>query len=479
VTKHPLQLTPEEMRAAGARALDIVIRHFETNRDKPVSRTLSRAETEQLYRTPLPEKGTPVNELFDLLEREIFLNSFHTDHPRFYAFVPSPSNYVSVMGDLLTSAHNLFAGHWMASSAAGQIEINVLDWLCEIVGYGAGSGGIFVSGGSMANLSAIAAAREAQLGGPNESAVVYCSNQTHSSLTKALRVLGFHAKQRRLVETDSQFRLSVPALEAGIRDDRAAGRVPFCVVANGGTTNTGAVDPMHAIADLCERENLWLHVDGAYGAASVITERGRAALDGLARADSVTIDPHKWLFQPYELGCLLVKDSTVLRRAFRIEEDDHADYLNDVLRHVQQDVNFMQHGVELTRSFKALKLWLSLRAFGLAEFRRAIDVGFDMAEHAERRLREDSRWEIVTPAQMGIVTFRWRDASKNESELDAIVSKTADAMRLDGYALVLSTALHGRNTLRLCPIHPGTNTAEIDETVKRLTAFASEAARQG
>lgn len=475
-THHPLQLTSEEMRDLGQRTLDIVIRHFETQRDTPVSTTLPRTETERRFRTPLPETATPITELLSLLERDIFANAFHTDHPRFYAFVPSPSNYVSVMGDLLTSAHNLFTGHWMSASAAGQLEVNVVDWLCELVGYGDGSGGIFVSGGSMANLSAIAAAREAKLGGPNEKAVLYCSNQTHSSLTKALRVLGFTPAQRRLIATDEHFRLSVPALEAAIRDDRAAGRVPFCVVANGGTTNTGAVDPMDAVADICARERLWLHVDGAYGAASIVTTRGRTALGAIARADSITIDPHKWLFQPYELGCLLVKDSAVLRRAFRIEEDDHADYLNDVLRHVQQDVNFMQHGVELTRSFKALKLWLSLRAFGLAEFRRAMDVGFDMAEHAERRLREDSRWEIVTAAQMGVVTFRWRDASKSETELDAIINKTADAMRLDGYALVLSTALQGRNTLRLCPIHPATTAAEIDETVRRLTAFAAAAA---
>jgi aromatic-L-amino-acid decarboxylase len=475
MTLPPLHLSRQQMQALGEQALAIVIRHFEENRDKHVARTLPRAETERLFRTPVPEEGTPPAELLRMLERDIFSNSFHTDHPRFYAFVPSPSNYVSVMGDFLTSAHNLFAGHWMASSAAGQLEVNVLDWLCEIVGYGEGSGGILVSGGSMANLTAIAAAREAKLGGPNENAVIYCSDQTHSSLAKALRVLGFRPAQRRLVETDQSFRLSIPALEAAIREDRAAGRIPFCVVANGGTTNTGAVDPMTAVADVCERENLWLHVDGAYGAAAIVTERGRAALAGIARADSVTIDPHKWLFQPYELGCLLVKKDAVLRRAFRVEDDDHADYLADVMRHVKQDLNFFEHGVELTRSFKALKLWLSLRAFGLAEFRRAMDVGFDMAEHAERKLREDPRWEIVTPAQMGIVSFRWRDAVKTPEQLDEVIRKTADAMRLDGYALVLSTALRGHNTLRLCPIHPGTNAGEIEETVRRLTAFAAAA----
>ena len=222
----------------------------------------------------------------------------------------------------------------------------MLDWLADLCGLPKGAGGIFVTGGSMANLSAIVTARETKLGGPDERAVVYCSDQTHSSMAKGLRIIGFRPEQRRTVVTDEAFRLSVPALEAAIDQDRAAGRLPFCVVANGGTTNTGAVDPLDALADLCAREGLWLHVDGAYGAAAVITTRGRAALAGLSRADSITLDPHKWLFQPYELGCLLVRDASALQHAFRVEEEDHADYLADVTRHIGRDVNFFERGVQ-------------------------------------------------------------------------------------------------------------------------------------
>jgi aromatic-L-amino-acid decarboxylase len=472
---HPLQLSGEQMRALGAQAMEMVIHHFETNRDDSVARTLSRADTERLLRTPLPEHGTPVGDLLDLLGRDVFPNALKTDHPRFYAFVPSPTNFVSVIGDLLTSGHNLFAGHWLASSAAGQIELNVLQWLNELVGFPQAAGGILVTGGSMANLSAIAVARDARLGGPDERSVVYCSDQTHSSLAKGLRVIGFRPGQRRTIRTDDAFRMSVPALETAIAADRAAGRLPFCVVANGGTTNTGAVDPLGPIADVCQRERLWLHLDGAYGAAAVITERGRNALAGLERADSITLDPHKWLFQPYELGCLLVRDAELLRNAFRVEEEDHADYLMDVTRHIANDVNFYERGVQLTRSFKALKLWLSLRTFGLAEFRRAINVGLDMADSAERLLRADRRWTIVTPAQMGVVTFRWNDATRSDAQIDAITRETVDRMREDGYALVLSTALRGRAALRLCPIHPATTVAEIEETIARLGHFARAA----
>jgi glutamate/tyrosine decarboxylase-like PLP-dependent enzyme len=294
---------------------------------------------------------------------------------------------------------------------------------------------------------------------------------------KGLRILGFGRDQRRAVATDEQFRLSVPALEAAIAADRAAERLPFCVVANAGTTNTGAVDPLEELAALCAREGLWLHVDGAYGAAAALTGRGKAAMPGLGLADSITLDPHKWLFQPYELGCLLVRDARHLQQAFRIDDDDHADYLADVSRHIQQDVNFYDRGVQLTRSFKALKLWLSMRAFGLAEFRRAILMGFEMADAAEAMLREDPRWEIVTPAQMGIVTFRWRDDTVPPAVLDARLQRAVDLMRADGYALVMSTMLKGRPALRLCPIHPGTNEGEIRETIGRLARFCEAAGR--
>ncbi|AMW05324.1 pyridoxal phosphate-dependent decarboxylase family protein [Gemmatimonas phototrophica] len=470
----PLQLTRDEMHALGARALGMVIHHFETNRDNPTATTLTRDEAVSRLHTPLPEAPTPVSELMDILAQDVFPNAFHADHPRFYAFVPSPTNFVSVVGDFLMSGHNIFAGHWLASSAASQIELTVLEWLRDACGLPATGGGILVSGGSMANLSAIVAAREARLGGHDMQAVVYCSDQTHSSMFKGLRILGFGKQQRRAVATDDQYRLSVPALAAAIAQDRANGMKPFCVVANAGTTNTGAIDPLHELADLCEREGLWLHVDGAYGAAAVLTPRGKALMAGLERADSITLDPHKWLFQPYELGCLLVRDAATLRHAFRVEEDDHADYLADVSRHIQQDVNFYERGVQLTRGFKALKLWLSLRTFGAAEFRRGIDVGFAMAEEAERVLREDARWEIVTPAAMGIVTFRWSPAGLGAAEADAVIARTADAMRADGYALVMSTMLKGRPAFRLCPIHPATTAEEIRETIVRLTRFAEE-----
>jgi aromatic-L-amino-acid/L-tryptophan decarboxylase len=475
-TRHPLQLSTAEMRALGGRAMDIAIGHFDQLRDKPVSTRMStRAEAEELLRTPIPEEGSDPVALLDFLEREVFPKTFHTDHQRFYSFVPSPTNFVSVVGDLLVSTHNVFAGHWLASSLATEIELVVIDWMKELCGLPEEGGGILLSGGSMANLSAIATAREVKLGGPSDKAIVYCSDQTHSSLFKGLRIIGFRRDQRRIVPTDADLRLSVPVLAKMMTEDRARGLVPLCIVANGGTTNTGAVDPLPELAELCARENVWLHVDGAYGAAAVITERGKSALRGIELADSITLDPHKWLFQPYEIGCLLVRNAGALRTAFRIDDDDHADYLQDVTRHVRDEVNFYEFGPQLTRSFKALKLWLSLRAFGLAEFRKGVEVGFAQADEAERVLRLDRRWEVVTPSQMGVITFRWRgDGSMSAAEVDALTQRVVDRMRLDGYALVMSTALLGRPVLRLCPLHPGGRPEEIRETIARLTRFSEE-----
>ncbi|MBK8247384.1 MAG: decarboxylase [Gemmatimonadetes bacterium] len=473
--KTPLELPEAEMRALGHHALEAAIRYITTLRDAPVAMAMpSRAETEAVLRTPLPEHGSDPRELIDFVERHVFPPLFHADHPRFYSFVPSPTNFVSVVADLLVSAHNSFMGHWMASSWASQVEIIVIDWLKELCGLPQEGAGILLSGGSMANLSAIATAREVKLGGPDERGVLYCSDQTHSSLAKGFRILGFRREQRRVVPTDARLRLDVGALARMVLEDRMAERRPFCVVVNGGTTNTGAVDPLHEVADFCAAEGLWMHVDGAYGAAAVISERGRKALDGLGRADSITLDPHKWMFQPYELGCLLVRDARTLRTAFRLSDDDHADYLTDVTRHISEEVNFYEMGPQLTRSFKALKLWLSLRAFGLAEFRRGVDVGFDMAEAAERALRADPRWEVVTPAQMGVITFRWRgDGGYAAVQEDTIVRRVVDDMRLDGYALVMSTLVGGRPVLRICAINPGARVAEVEETIRRLTGYAA------
>jgi glutamate/tyrosine decarboxylase-like PLP-dependent enzyme len=456
-----LDLSREEMREMGYRAIDILVEHFTTLKDQRVGAKADPAEIFQKLSGPPPVHGTPYRSLFDQLERDVFPSTMHVNHPRFFAFVPGPGNYVSVMAEALAAGFNVFSGTWLGGSAAEALETVTIDWLRQLCGLPEGCKGLFVSGGTMANLTALTVARHVILSDRLEGAVVYLSDQAHSSLEKALRVLGFSPHQIRYLRADDDYRLSPKDVTAAIAQDRAAVKRPFCLIATAGTTNTGAIDPLQPLREICDREHIWLHVDGAYGAAAVLCDQGRALLDGLALADSLSLDPHKWLFQPFETGCVLVREGNHLRSTFRILPD----YLQDVHRN-QEEINFTDLGIQLTRSFRALKLWLSLKVFGIAAFRAAIARGFWLAEFAETRLREMPDWEIVTPAQMAVICFRHRRSG------DEAHASLVDAMLKDGFALATSTVLRGRTVLRMCTINPRTTDSDIELTLEKLDTLA-------
>jgi aromatic-L-amino-acid decarboxylase len=448
------------MRRFGYRIVDLLANHFAEMAQGPVGAKADPAQIISLFDRDPSEQGRDPQEILDQLERDVLPNNLHVDHPRFLAFVPGPNNFVSAMADALAAGFNIFNGTWFGGSAAAALELGVVRWLCRVCGFPSEAGGLFVSGGSMANLTALVAARHAQLNDRVAAATVYFSDQTHSSVERALRVIGFLPEQIRKIESDDEFRLPLARLRTAISEDRARGLRPFCIVANAGTTNTGAVDPLPDLADYAAAEKLWFHIDGAFGAAAVLSERGRVNLQGLERADSVTLDPHKWLFQSFECGCVLVRDAALLKAAFQIKPD----YLRDVHR-VVEEFNPCDYGVQLTRSFRALKLWLSLETFGLAAFREAIARGFELAEIAERELRARADWEILSPAQMATVCFRF-------GENDELQTQLVEAMLRDSFALLTSTTLKGTTALRLCTINPRTTEQDIIETVKRLDQLA-------
>ena len=467
-----LQLSPDAMRAFGHRVVDIIVDHVEHLRDQRVSTQKPRAELDaklgQFSDAPASEQ-----DVLTLVEKEVMGAITTVDHPRFYAFVPGPGSFVGAMADALSSGFNVFAGHWLAASGPGAVELQTVELLRKTCGFPDGAGGLFVSGGSMANLSALATARAVKLGGPDPNAIIYLSDQAHSSVAKGLRVLGFAASQVRSVPVDEMLRLDTQLLERAILEDRRAGKRPFCVVASAGTTNTGTVDPLEDIASLCARHDVWLHVDGAYGAAAALTERGRTALRGLHLADSIALDPHKWLFQPFEIGCVLVRDMRHLRQAFAVHPEDNASYLHDVGRMAEREVVFYEHGVQLTRSFRALKLWMSLRIFGLAAFRESIDRGIELAEVVERALRADAKWEVVTPAQLAVVTFAPRRPDLPVADCNALVERAVERLTADGYAMVTSTHVRGRTVLRFCLIHPDAQLDEVMETAAKLARYCN------
>ena len=457
-----IALSTDEMREFGYRVIDLLVDHFANVANGPVGEKGEPAKLVPLFNQDPPETGRRLNEILAQLERDVFPSNLHVDHPRFFAFVPGPNNFVSTMADALAAGFNIFNGTWFGGSAAAAVELGVIRWLCRTCGFPDTAGGLFVSGGSMANLTALVAARNALLQDRIAGATVYFSDQTHSSVQRALHVIGFLHEQMRKLPCDENFRLSSEALAEAIKADRKKGLHPFCIIANAGTTNTGAVDPLTELSDLAKAEKMWLHVDGAFGAASILSERGRGLLRGIERADSISLDPHKWLFQSFECGCVLVRDVASLKSAFQIK----ADYLRDVHRN-EAEFNPGDHGVQLSRSFRALKVWLSLQTFGLSAFREAITRGFELAEFAERELRARKGWEILSPAQLATVCFRFGNSDDLQTQL-------VDVMMRDGFALLTSTSLRGVASLRLCTINPRTTEEDIVATIERLDKFAHE-----
>ena len=459
-----LEFSPERMRQIGYRVVDRLVEHLATLSSQRVGTKGDPAQLVASLREPIPEQGMDFEAVLDRLEREVLANTMHVNHPRFFAYVPGPGNFVGAMADAIVSGYNVFAGTWISGSGPAAVELTVLEWLREMCGLPAGAGGLFVSGGTVANLTALAVARHVRFPDGLADATIYFSDQAHSSIEKALRVIGLPNANVRKIAADADFRLPVAGLAREIAQDRERGRRPFCVIANAGTTNSGAVDPLREIAELCRAEELWLHVDGAYGAAAMACERGRQALAGLELADSLSLDPHKWLFQPFEIGCVLVRERTHLRDVFRILPE----YLKDTQQH-SDEFNFTDYGIQLTRGFRALKLWMSIQVFGMAAFREAIERGFALAEFTEDTLRRMPAWEIVTGAQMGIVCFRYRAAN------DATHMALVQALLQDGFALVTSTVLGGRTVLRTCTINPRSTEADVAQTLEKLDVFAREA----
>ncbi len=462
-----IELERDEMRRLGYLAVDMLVEHLENLRGKTVTRIDDWASSRSRLGEPFGEEGLPVEAVLDKLRQDVFSTIMHVNHPRFFAFVPGPGNFVGAVADALAAGFNVFAGTWMEGSGPATVELITVDWLRSVCGMPEGTLGLFVSGGSVANLTGLAVARRKLLDDDTSHAVAYCSDQTHSSLERALRLLGIPPERFRRLPCDGDYRLRLDLLARAVAEDRDAGLRPFCVIANAGTTNTGSVDPLPALAGFCRQEGLWLHADGAYGAAAALSPRGHALLEGLGEVDSLAIDPHKWLFQPFEMGCVLVRQGNLLKETFRILPE----YLQDV--HRRLEVNFCDYGIQLTRSFRALKLWMSLRIFGVGAFRKAIEHGFDLAEEAERALRSNFCWEVVSPARMGVICFRYRDAGASPKESDAFHTRLVDAVLADGYAALTSTVLNDRTVLRMCTINPRTSREDIAGTISRLEYLAA------
>ncbi len=415
-----------------------------------------------------PKKGRPIKEVVNEMRKNVYPYQTFMQHPRFFALVPSPMSLYSWLGDIMTSAYNTHAGSWMLSSSASLLEGEVIRWMCDKAGYPDTAGGLFLSGGSLSNLTALAAARNAKLS-EQEYAIgtAYVSDQTHSSVAKGLRILGFRSDQIRKIPSDKNFRMDVSALEKKVIEDQTAGMKPFAIIATAGTTNTGSIDPLNEIADLCEKHNIWLHVDGAYGASILASSKYKSLLSGISRSDSITWDAHKWLMQTYSCSVVLAKENQQLRNCF----STHPEYLKDAETN-EEHINYWDLGPELTRPARSLKLWVTLQALGTDAVGEAIEHGVQLAEWAEDEIKKHNHWEIVSPAQLAIVNFRYAPAGLSEQELDSLNKKISKEMVTNGYASVFTTQLNGKTVLRICAIHPDTTEHEIRNTIQLLSNIA-------
>ncbi|NIJ38915.1 glutamate/tyrosine decarboxylase-like PLP-dependent enzyme [Sphingopyxis panaciterrae] len=459
----------------GAAVRDVLARlTADRARGEPIVSIASADEAIALRALAVPKAGRPIAAVIDDAER-VFAHRVRMDHPRFYGFIPSPASPLSLVGEMLASGYNAHAGSWMQSSGPAAIEQGLIAWLAERAGLPDSAGGLFVSGGSMANLTGLMLARDRMLPpGERHRGVAYVSTQTHSSVAKGLGVLGLLPGQIRKVAVDADRRLDVAALAGAVAADRAAGKLPFVVIASCGTTNTGSIDDLHAIADLAGRERLWLHVDGAYGASVALSGSHRALVNGLGRADSLSWDAHKWLFQTYGCGMVLVRDRMHLLESFATS----AEYLQDAAAG-DDTPNFWDYGVELTRPARAMKLWFTLQVMGARAVGEAIDHGFELAAALEEALRERPHWRIVSPAQLGIVTFRYAPPGRDANALDALNTAIARRMIDDNAGAPLTTRLDDAVVLRACTISPEATVGDIRAMVADLDARAVEMAGAG
>ncbi len=453
---------------AGAFIQDFVAQTIDFYRhlkEQPVCRPAAAETLDRLAHQPIPREGRPLPAVYEEMQRDIYANTLLVQHPRSFSCIPSTASPLSWMGDVMTNAYNPHASCQINAPGAAVIERRLIRWMCDLAGYPAEAGGLFVSGGSIANLAALTAARDAKLAFEERPhAVVYVSDQTHYSVAKGLHIAGFDRHQIRTIPTDSHFRMDMRALREAVQEDAASGRKPFAVVASAGSTNTGSVDPLEAIAALCREQDMWMHVDGAFGASALLSRQHRKSLSGIEHSDSLSWDAHKWMLQTYGCSVVLVRSQSLLIDSFAA----HPEYLKDA-ESTAGDVEFWDLGPELTRPARGLKLWLTLQTLGTDAMGHVIDHGCSLAELAEQLIRRQPDWEIVSPAQLGIVNFRYAPHGVPESGWDALNQAIAREVTESGFAQVFTTELRGKKVLRMCTIHPETTGQDIRDTVARLT----------
>jgi aromatic-L-amino-acid decarboxylase len=456
----PLEPDEHELEAMTRACVAFVRDHLATLAQRPASDTEGADELRAGFREPPPERGERLEALLARLEPAI-AKSFNTPGPGYLAFVPGGGLYAAALADYVALATNRYVGVAKAAPVLAEIEATAVRWLAAIMGYGPSSGGVLTSGGSMSNLVAIVTAREVLCGEDFAHATIYASDQTHHSVHKAARFAGFPASAVRAVATDARLRLAPSSLARAIDADRAQGKRPLLVVANAGTTNTGAIDPVGEILAVARARGMWVHADAAYGGLFRLAPSCAPRLGPLGDCDSITLDPHKGLFLPYGTGCLVVKDAATLRRA----HSAGAAYLSDVASE-DDAVNFADLSPELSREFRGLRVWLPLKLYGLGAFRAQLEEKLALARYVYEALAGDERFEVLGPPELSIVAFRLRAGG------DAANAQLLRRVNARRRVFLSSTTIDDKLTLRVAIVSFRTHEDRVREAVQAILAEA-------
>jgi len=469
-TQSSLDVTDDALQKISSEATRLVFEYLTTIGERPVRAENYAGKTTQSIDAELSTDGVPLDQL--LAEcRTIMDLSRHNGHPRFFGYVASPSTPVGAYGDLLASALNANITCWRSGPAGTELERMVVRWLGSLIGYDSDAKGLLTSGGSMANMIALLIANRRKSGadtarrglwnsGPPMT--IYASEEVHMSIPKAADILGFGRDRVRVVPCDERQRMRVDLLRQRIEADLREGLRPFCVVGSAGTVNTGVVDPLNEIAQIAGEFDLWFHVDGAYGAPGVLDQRKKDLFVGLERADSVSLDPHKWLYVPVDAGCLLFRDAGAAMAAFSTED---ADYIKTHGYSDDEAFAFWDYGVELSRRFRALKVWLTLQYYGTRRIAEAIGEDISLAAYLGEVVSEAEDFELLAPVELSICCFRYvPEPGMSDAELNELNERIMALVQKGGRAYVSNATVNGRFALRACITNFRTTKADIDET---------------
>jgi aromatic-L-amino-acid decarboxylase len=455
-----LDPSADEIRDWSNSVIQLMVDYLGELRNRPVYGRMSSREIRDRLDASLPIKGNDFDGLLKVFRETVIPFSRQNAHPRMFGYVQSPGTPLAAFADLLASMLNANLTVWRSAPAPVELERLTIDWIRQILGFNAEAGGLFVSGGSMANLAAIAAARQVKDDSSGRLRM-YASRETHFSIAKAAALLGIGRENVRLVAVDGRFKIRLDDLTAKITADLEAGYIPFCVVANAGTVNTGAVDSLADIREVADRFQLWMHIDGSYGAFAILAESAKKLFAGIEQADSIALDPHKWLYLPVDVGCVIYHEPQIARGAFAHE----AEYTRIIAEEADEAFAFWDYSPELSRRFRALKVWMLLKGVGLDSLAEAIESNLACARYLESMVRASDDFEMVAPVELSIFCFRHVPAQlRKESAqvIDSFNERLLIALQRDGSSYLSNATLNGRFALRGCVLNYRTTLRDIE-----------------